>query len=307
MTLAIHSCPVEIPVVVRNKALAHDAGWWVDRVPDLVADLASEWGFDVVGSYDDGTEAVVARVVLVDGTSAVLKLVVPRDSDAAAHEITVLRLVDGEGCPRLLRADPQRGAILMEELGRSMHDMSLPIERRHEILCEVAQRVWRPVSGTSLPTGADKGRWLIDFINAAWERLGHPLSADAVGQAIEAAEHRIAAHNDYRAVLVHGDVHQWNALESDDGFKLIDPDGLVAEPEYDLGIIMREDPVELMTGEPFARAEHLADLTGCDPIAIWEWGIVERVSTGLLLTEIDLQPVGDHMLAAAEHVSRIRV
>jgi streptomycin 6-kinase len=29
--------------------------------------------------------------------------------------------------------------------------------------------------------------------------------------------------------LVHGDVHQLNALESDSGFKLVDPDGLLAE------------------------------------------------------------------------------
>jgi streptomycin 6-kinase len=45
---------------------------------------------------------------------------------------------------------------------------------------------------------------------------------------------------------VHGDVHQWNALEApadvEQGFKLVDPDGLLAEAEYDLGVIMREDP-----------------------------------------------------------------
>ena len=29
-----------------------------------------------------------------------------------------------------------------------------------------------------------------------------------------------------RAVLVHGDVHQWNALRAGDGFRLVDPDGL---------------------------------------------------------------------------------
>jgi len=29
-------------------------------------------------------------------------------------------------------------------------------------------------------------------------------------------------------VLVHGDVHQWNALRAGAGFKLDDPDGLLA-------------------------------------------------------------------------------
>jgi streptomycin 6-kinase len=45
-------------------------------------------------------------------------------------------------------------------------------------------------------------------------------------------------------------------------------------------------------------------MTGLDPVAIWEWGVAERVSTGLLLTEVDLQPVASQMLAAAEYVSR---
>ena len=123
-------------------------------------------------------------------------------------------------------------------------------------------------------------------------------------QAIAAAERRIGAHDDATAVLVHGDVHQWNALRSGDGFKLVDPDGLLAEPEYDLGVLMREDPVELMAGDPWDRARLLAARTGTDPVAIWEWGLVERVSTGLLAVGVGLRPVGDQMLAAADEISR---
>ena len=36
------------------------------------------------------------------------------------------------------------------------------------------------------------------------------------------------------------------------------------------------------------------------PTAIWEWGVVERVSTGLLATGIGLQSVGREMLATAD-------
>lgn len=100
-----------------------------------------------------------------------------------------------------------------------------------------------------------------------------------------------------------GGVHQWNALKANGGFKLIDPDGLLAEPEYDLGILMREDPVELLEGDAFERARWLAKRTNLDAAAIWEWGVVERVSTGLLCTKIGLQPVGLDMLAVAERVS----
>jgi streptomycin 6-kinase len=118
------------------------------------------------------------------------------------------------------------------------------------------------------------------------------------------AARRAAAHDDERAVLVHGDVHQWNTLEAGGGFTLVDPDGLLAEPEYDLGVIMREDPVELLRGDPCERARRLAARTGLDPTAIWEWGVVERVSTGLICTMIGLQPTGHQMLAAADRIAR---
>lgn len=77
--------------------------------------------------------------------------------------------------------------------------------------------------------------------------------------AVECVKRRERSHDDERSVLVHGDVHQWNALRADDdvtdGFKLVDPDGLLAEAEYDLGVILSDDPVELRSaGDPFDTA-----------------------------------------------------
>ena len=291
-----------IPQVVRSKAIAVGASDWLGELPALMAGLEGDWSFSVGRALAGGTESFVVEVVLDDGTLAVLKLLIPRDLDAAANEITVLCLSDGDGCARLLRADEAKGALLLERLGRSLHDIALPIERRHEILCAAAARIWRPALDCGLPTGAEKGRWLIDFITAMWKELGRPCSEHAIDYALACAQRRIDAHDDERAVLVHGDVHQWNALEATDGFKLIDPDGLLAEAEYDMGILMREDPVELIDGDPWERAHRLAASTGLDATAIWEWGAVERVSTGLLCTKVDLQPVGREMLTVAEHL-----
>jgi streptomycin 6-kinase len=226
----------------------------------------------------------------------VLKLIVPRDGEAAAHEATVLRLAAGEGCPRLLREDVARGALLLERLGRSLYQLQLPVQERHEILVSAAERIWRPAPASGLPSGAAKARWLAEFIGSMWEELDRPCSERAIEHALACAERRGAAHRDETAVLVHGDVHQWNALEAGDGFKLVDPDGLFAEPEYDLGIIMREDPLD---GDLPERARWLAKRASLDERAIWEWGVVERVSTGLLGTRVGLQPVAAQMLAAA--------
>jgi streptomycin 6-kinase len=293
---------IQLPEVVRQKAFAAGAREWLDDLPLLVASLEQEWGIAVGDAYSDSTEALVAAATCEDGTPAVLKLLVPRSDDAAANEITVLRLTAGEGCVRLLRDDASRGALLLERLGPSLHELELPILRRHEILFSTAMRVWRPAPGCGLPTGAAKCRWLADFITATWEELDHPCSEHAVDHALACARRRAEAHRDEQAVLVHGDVHQWNALQAPDGFKLVDPDGLHAEAEYDLGIIMREDPLDLLDGDPHERARWLAARTGLDAVAIWEWGVVERVSTGLLGTKVGLQPVAGQMLAVADRL-----
>jgi streptomycin 6-kinase len=294
---------IEVPAVVRNKAHAVGAGRWLNQLPELVASLEHDWGITVGRPYRDATEAFVAEATGDDGTPVVLKLLIPRAVDVVANEIIVLRIANGDGCVRLLREDAARGAMLLERLGRSMHELALPFHQRLAVLCSAAARIWRPAPGCGLPTGADKGRRLIEFITTTWEDLDRPCSERAVDYARDCAERRIAAHDDQRALLVHGDVHQWNAVQAERGFTLVDPDGLLAEAEYDLGILMREDPLELLDGDPYGRARWLAARTGLEVTAIWEWGCVERVSTGLLLTKIDLQPVGAQMLAAADHVA----
>jgi streptomycin 6-kinase len=298
--------PVEwaAPPAVRAKARAHGAQHWLDGLPSLIAELQREWSITLGPVYPDATEAFVAQARGDDGAPAVLKLMVPRPGRHAEHEMTVLRLADGQGCVRLLRCDERRGAMLLEQLGPSLHDLGYPVARQHEILVAAASRIWRPAPDVDLPTGAEKGRWLAEFIVSIWEELDRPCAEQTVEHALSCVERRIAAHDDARAVLAHGDVHAWNALQSPDGFKLVDPDGLLAEPEYDLGVIMREDPVALMRDGPYERASWLARRTGLDPRAIWEWGVAERVSTGLLLTRLELQPIARQMLNAADQIGR---
>ena len=296
----------DVPELVRNKAMLAGAEAWLAGLPLLVADLERDWSISVGRPYKDGSEAFVAEATLEDGAEAVLKLLVPLGAGVERHESTALRLANGDGCVRLLRDDVNRHAMLLERLGVSLHDLDLPILQRHEILCSAAVRVWRPAAGCGLPTGAERARWLVEYIQQTWEELGRPCSERAIKYALACAARREAAQDDERAVLVHGDIHEWNALRElggRGGFKLVDPDGLLAEAEYDMGVLMRGDPLELMAGDPFDRAHWLANRTGLDATAIWEWGVVERVSSGLYSLSIDLQPFGGQLLEAADRVA----
>lgn len=78
----------------------------------------------------------------------------------------------------------------------------------------------------------------------------------------------------------------WNTLEAGAGrCKLVDPEGLWSEPAQDLGVPMREYNEPLLAGDTprlvRKRAELLASWCGVDPEPVWQWGLVERVSTGL--------------------------
>ncbi len=191
-----HDTLAGVPAVVRSKALAAGAGQWLRDLPELAAQLERDWSISVGQPYPGGTESFVARATLADGTPAVLKLLIPQAgpggpaSDQAQHEITVLRLADGDGCARLLRADATRGALLLERLGRSLFQLALPIAQRQEILCAAASRIWRPAPGCGLPTGADKGHWLARFITSTWEELGRPVPERVIAHALGCAARR---------------------------------------------------------------------------------------------------------------------
>lgn len=295
---------IELPEVVRNRAAAEGQADWIDQLPDIVRSLEHDWSIEVGGTYDEGTEAFVADAVLAAGTPAVLKVLIPRRGGGVDdHEATVLRLADGEGSPILHREDVGRGALLMERLGRSMFALSLPYEQRLPALCDAAATIWRPAPDSGLPTTAAKAAWLIDFVTTRWEALGRPCSERTIEHAVVCGQRRLAAVGPEQPLLLHGDVHQWNALQAGDSFKLVDPDGLVGEPEYDLGVILREDPDELLAADPLATAHWMAERHGLDATAIWEWSVLERVSTGLVATEIDLQPVGRQLLAVADRLA----
>lgn len=292
-----------IPDVLRNHAVAAGAENWLGELGTLLKHLEEQWDISVGRAFSGATEAYVAEATTSTGEPAVVKVLVPLSGSSARHEITALRLAAGRGCVGLLRDDPERGALLLERLGRPLFDLQVPIVRRHEILCDTAAKLWRPAPGCGLPTGTDRARQLATFVTESWERLDRPCSERAIDHALACARRRAAAHDDERAVLVHGDVHQLNTLESGAEFKLVDPDGLLAEPECDLGTVMRGDPVELLQGDPQERARRLADRTGLDPVAIWEWGVIERLTSGLHCTQIDLQPLGRQTLAAADAVA----
>lgn len=309
-----NSRPVlDVPDAVRGKALALGAPGhrWLRSLPDLICTLEQEWRLTVGATLHGGSAAYVAAATTEDGADVVLKLQMP-GYDSAADEIRVLRIADGRGYVRLLRHDEAHGAMLQERLGPRLSQLGLPIMREIEIICATLEHAWiQTTEAAGFRTGAEKARWLGAFITRTWQALDRPCSEWLIDQALAFSLIREAAFDPERAVLVHGDAHSGNTLaplhadgSTTDEFKLVDPDGLFAERAYDLAIPMRDWSGELLAGDALRlgqeRCAYLSRLTGADREAIWQWGLIERVSTGLLLMQTGGEREGRDCLRVAE-------
>lgn len=266
--------------------------------------LVSQWGLGAAGVLDGGSEALAVAGELADGRPAVIKIAPPW-ADMLGAERRVLEAAGGRGFAELYAVDEDAHALLLERLGTRLDLLGWTPDAQMDALCAALMAVWRaPVPAGELDDGAVKALRLGAFIAETAQALGGALSEPVLARARLYAADRAAAHDPARAVLAHGDAHAANALQTPDGagFKFIDPDGLFIEPAYDLGVIMREWPETLLQGDPLAagraRCERLADRTGVAAEAVWRWGFLETVSTGLLCCKLDMYDWREMFLVA---------
>lgn len=298
---------LDLPKEVRLRADANEAGAdWIAALPELVGGLAREWGLAVGATLNGGSEAYVAQVTLADGRPAVLK-VAPPWRDEASQELRVLLAAHGRGYVQVLAHDEAQGAVLLEQLGPHLGELGWTAQAQMRAICATLQSAWRPLEDpVGFMTGAEKAASLAGFIETTWAELGHPCAERTIERALAYAEARRRAFAPERALLAHGDAHAGNTLAApgEEGlFKFIDPDGLFIEPAYDLGVLMREWDEELLEGDALElglrRCDLLAKLTGAEREAVWQWGLMERTSTGLLVLKLGMDG-GREMLAIAD-------
>jgi streptomycin 6-kinase len=239
-----------------------DAGVaWLAGIDGLVRDLAAEWQLSIGEVLSGGTESLVADATTPEGQHAVLKVAIP-GLDPTGSELRTLRAARGRGYAKVFRHDGPRGATLLERLGCPLHEVGLPIGAQLKAICDTLTEAWMPLPAEErFMTGAEKAQSLSVFIATTWRELGEPCSKRAIEIACRFADERRRAFDPATAILAHGDPHAWNTLAvpgAPGRFKLVDPDGLLIERAYDLGILMREWGADLLAGDPLERGRSAA-------------------------------------------------
>ena len=284
--------PFDVPDLVAQRALHNGAAGrsWLEELPRVVAELTGRWGLELGSAFTGGTAGYVVAATDAAGRACVLKVAMPLDMDerdAFVRSVRGHQLAAGRGCAELLAHDDAVPAMLLECLGPNLAELGYSVPRILDAITETLRSFWRPITNDgSLRSGADQARWLARYVEGTWKELGQPCDRSVIDHALALCDRRAAAFEPTRAVLVHGDAHGWNTLDAGQGtFKFVDVEGLWSEPEHDLAVARREYNEPLLSGDTphlvRVRAEFLADRCAVDPDVVWEWGFIERVSTGL--------------------------
>ncbi len=289
---------------------------WIANLDSIVTELAEQWQLNLLDFsnrgevLEGGSESLVLKTTTSDSTKVILKIGLPSDCDCA-NEANVYRLADGYGYPKLFKHSDEHNAILIEELGKPLAESQLSYKEQISLVCTTLKEAWISLDNSNgLTTGEEKAISLSKFIESSWQAFQAFCSDSTLSLAMDYAEERKAAYNPNKCVLVHGDAHPFNTLKAEahtQSYKFVDPDGLFAEAEFDLAIPMREGNAELLARDTLKlaqkRCELLASLTDTNPEAIWQWGFMERVSTGLLLMQLGFDDEGQETLEVANRLS----
>jgi streptomycin 6-kinase len=301
----------DVPDIVASRAAVEGDGGaaWVAALPDVLAGLEEAWSIQVGEPLRGGTASYTARAHSVAGTPAVLKIAVP--DPFFGRQVRTLLAAQGRGYVKVLAHDVSRHAVLLEPLGPSLGRCGLTPEWQLTVLADTLRLAWT-VPPTAGPDGEaiDKARSLAEMVAHRWEELGRPCPERVVAEALVCADRRTGAFDPERCVVVHGDAAPPNLLRvavsrpgAETGFVFVDPDGFVGDPVYDLGVALRDWSRQLLDGDPVAVARGycrlLAARSGMDQAAIWEWGFLERVSTGLYALSLDAQDLARPLLTTA--------
>ena len=202
---------------------------------EIVEQLTKRWSLRIGAQFPPTPGSpgnFVASVFRADGTPAVLKVSgYLRETRA---EIEALRIWDGLGAARVLDADPDLGALLMEHIqpGTMLAEVE-DDDQTVRIAGGILRQLWR-----ALPE--KHGLRSLESWCAAYDRRRDVLSRGEGGfpktlfSRADSLRHELRASTEVPVVL-HGDLHHFNVLRSNrGGWLAIDPKGLAGDRTFDV-------------------------------------------------------------------------
>ncbi|MEU5274118.1 aminoglycoside phosphotransferase family protein [Streptomyces hygroscopicus] len=258
---------------------------WLDALPETVERQLAAWELTLERvPTPGGRHSLVALVQQADGTPAALKF--PAPGPDSGHEGAALAHWNGWGAARLLRADPDTGALLIERLRDAVSLRSLPEPKALLEAAGTVRRLWvappegHPFSSVTGRT-AEEREVLRALGTGAWAADARPLTDEA----LELREALSAEPPE--EVLLHGDFRQGKVLAGERApWLAVGPVPVVGERAYDLARLVLDRCEDLAAGPGPAAATRrritkLADSLDVDRDRLRGWTLYRAVEAGL--------------------------
>jgi streptomycin 6-kinase len=253
---------------------------WLEALPNIISACEHQWSLRVEAPFDNLSYNYIAPTMGVNGDHGILKISFPNQE--FTYETEALKFYDGRGCIKLLAADQNLSAMLLERIkpGTQLLDISDDEQATH-IAAQVMKELWQPApSRHPFPTVAGWAQGL-ERLRQRYAGGTGPLPSDLVNRAESLFKELLMSMD--KIVLLHGDLHHENILRSErGGWLAIDPKGVVGEPAYEVGALLRNTKPQLLNSTPVhqilaRRLDILANKLGFERERMLAWGFAQAV------------------------------
>lgn len=248
---------------------------WLRRLPDAARELEHRWSLTLGAPFsgDDVSCSWVAPASLKDGTRAVLKLGMPHME--ALDEIEGLRFWDGDPTVRLLEADAEYNAMLLERCEPGTALRALPEPQQDTVISGLLKRIWRlpPPDFTFRPLREMLAAWRVERTPNINRHFDRALVTDGLRTMDE------LTRTSDRKVLLATDLHAGNVLRARrEPWLVIDPKPFVGDPAYDATQHLLNCRARLFA-DAEGTASRFADLLEVDRTRVRLW-LFARLAIG---------------------------
>jgi len=206
----------------------------------------------------------VAPALRADGTPVVLKVAFPHME--GRDENPGLRFWDGDGTVRLLDADEDMNAMLLERCEPGTTLRELPEIEQDVVIAGLLPRLWRrpPVPHLFRPLAEMTDDWA----DEALERDATLVDPALLEEAVSVLRELPRSSSD--DVLLATDLHAGNVLRAErEPWLVIDPKPFVGDRAYDATQHLLN--CKRLDTDPLATVDHFADLLGVDRERVRLW------------------------------------
>jgi streptomycin 6-kinase len=249
--------------LVANCQKTSERTIWLESLPALLGELTDRWSLRVGPPFDhSGTCSWVAPVVRKDGIPAVLKLAMPHME--GEHEIEGLRFWNGHSTVKLIEADDQSGAMLLERCQPGISLRSEPEASQDEIIAGMLKQIRR---ANEQSKGFHQFRHVSEMLEV-WQRetLAQRQNwpdARLVQEGLSIFER--LSRSSPTDMLLATDLHAGNVLRAErEPWLMIDPKPFVGDAAFDVvqHLINCEGRLH---ADPIALVNRVAGLAKVDP------------------------------------------